>query len=44
MVEAGQTAPGFSLPSHAGERVSLSDFRGSRHIVLSVYPAAFTPG
>ena len=39
----GDKAPSFSLPSDAGETVSLEDLRG-RKVVLYVYPAAMTPG
>ncbi len=42
-LEAGATAPAFTLTSDSGERVSLSDFAG-RHVVLFFYPAAMTPG
>lgn len=30
----GKKAPDFSLPSAAGDRVSLSDFRGERAVLL----------
>jgi peroxiredoxin Q/BCP len=43
MIEAGTTAPEFTLPDQDGEDVSLSDFRGSP-IVLYFYPKADTPG
>ena len=41
-VEVGQEAPDFTLPSGAGEKVTLSDFRGSKNVVLMFYPFAFT--
>ena len=43
MIEAGTTAPEFTLPDQDGEDVSLSDFRGSP-VVLYFYPKADTPG
>ena len=43
MIEAGDQAPGFTLPDQDGESVSLADFRG-RPVVLYFYPRADTPG
>jgi thioredoxin-dependent peroxiredoxin len=43
MIEAGTTAPDFTLPDQEGDDVSLSDFRGSP-VVLYFYPKADTPG
>ena len=42
-VKAGQPAPDFTLPAVSGKKVSLSDFRGKRNVVISFVPAAFTP-
>ena len=42
-VAAGQLAPDFSLPSLGGERITLSQYRGRRNVVLSFIPAAWTP-
>jgi len=50
-VEVGDEAPDFDLPATgdtAGKggprkRVRLSDFRGTKNVVLAFYPAAFTP-
>ncbi|MCF8054919.1 MAG: peroxiredoxin [Deltaproteobacteria bacterium] len=42
-VSVGETAPDFSLPSISGARVTLSQFRGSKNVVLSFVPAAWTP-
>ena len=42
-VKVGQAAPDFTLPSVAGEKVRLKDFRGKKNVVLSFVPAAFTP-
>lgn len=33
-VELGSVAPDFSLESHAGEIVQLSDYYGRKHVVL----------
>jgi thioredoxin-dependent peroxiredoxin len=42
-LEAGDTAPDFTLPTADGEAVKLSDLRG-RHVVVYFYPRASTPG
>ncbi len=42
-VKIGQKAPGFSLPAVAGEKVSLQDYFGTKNVVLSFVPAAWTP-
>jgi peroxiredoxin (alkyl hydroperoxide reductase subunit C) len=42
-VKVGQIAPNFTLPSISGEKVSLSQFRGKKNVVLSFIPAAWTP-
>lgn len=41
-VEVGQAAPEFTLSNQFGEKVSLSDFRGAKNVVLMFYPFAFT--
>jgi mycoredoxin-dependent peroxiredoxin len=41
-VEVGQLAPDFTLSNQYGQPVSLSDFRGSKNVVLMFYPFAFT--
>jgi peroxiredoxin Q/BCP len=43
VIHEGEPAPDFTLTSDAGERVSLSDFRG-KPIVLYFYPKDDTPG
>jgi thioredoxin-dependent peroxiredoxin len=43
VINEGVPAPDFTLTSHAGERVSLSDFRG-KPVVLYFYPKDDTPG
>ena len=42
-LQAGDTAPAFSLPDADGNTVSLSDYRG-RKVIVYFYPAASTPG
>jgi peroxiredoxin (alkyl hydroperoxide reductase subunit C) len=42
-VKVGEKAPGFSLPSVFGEKVSLEDYYGKKNVVLSFVPAAWTP-
>ncbi|NOK08310.1 thioredoxin-dependent thiol peroxidase [Corallococcus exercitus] len=43
MPQAGDKAPGFSLPDQSGATVSLSQLKG-RHVVLYFYPKDATPG
>ena len=33
-LRAGEGAPGFELPALSGETVSLSSFRGRKHVLL----------
>lgn len=42
-VKVGDPAPDFTLPAVAGGKVTLSDYRGKRNVVLSFVPAAWTP-
>jgi len=42
-LKVGMKAPDFSLPSLSGERVTLSQFRGKKNVVLTFVPAAWTP-
>ncbi|HEX3562476.1 MAG TPA: redoxin domain-containing protein [Solirubrobacterales bacterium] len=42
MIEAGTKAPDFSLPDQDGNEVSLSDFAGSK-LLLVFYPLDFSP-
>jgi len=42
-VKVGNPAPDFTLPSISEEKVSLSQYRGKKNIVLSFVPAAWTP-
>ncbi len=42
-LEAGATAPPFTLPDQDGTPVSLDDFKGNR-VLVYFYPADDTPG
>jgi peroxiredoxin Q/BCP len=43
MLEAGDSAPEFSVLDHLGNTVRLADLRG-RKVLLWFYPKADTPG
>ena len=42
-LEAGDTAPAFTLPDADGNEVSLADYAGKK-VIVYFYPAASTPG
>jgi peroxiredoxin len=42
VIAPGTPAPDFTLPNHAGEQVSLADFRRGK-LVLVIYPLDFSP-
>jgi peroxiredoxin len=42
-VRVGDKAPGFTLKSLSGERVTLGDYLGKKNVVISFVPAAWTP-
>ncbi len=42
-VEVGDVAPDFELPSHHGNKVKLSDFRGKKNVFIAFYAFAWTP-
>lgn len=44
MAEVGAAAVEFKLKAHDGTEVSLSQYRGSKWVVISAYPLAFTGG
>ena len=42
-VKVGDAAPDFTLPSVGGGEITLSQYRGKKHVVISFVPAAWTP-
>ena len=42
-VKIGEKAPDFTLPSLSGEKISLSQFKEEKNVVISFVPAAWTP-
>jgi peroxiredoxin len=40
-LEVGDQAPDFSLPSTTGEKISLGQFKGKKHVLLEFYVADF---
>ncbi|MFN8534062.1 MAG: thioredoxin-dependent thiol peroxidase [Dehalococcoidia bacterium] len=44
MINVGDIAPDFSLPSTGGRTVSLTDFRDKQPVLLYWYPKDDTPG
>jgi peroxiredoxin len=43
-LKVGDEAPDFTLSSSTGKPIKLSDFRGSKTVVVAFFPAAFTGG
>lgn len=43
-VQVGDKAPDFTLPSHTGESITLSEYFGKKNIVLYFYPKDETRG
>jgi peroxiredoxin (alkyl hydroperoxide reductase subunit C) len=42
-VKVGEVAPDFNLPSVSAKRISLSQFKGEKNVIISFVPAAWTP-
>ena len=42
-LDVGDKAPNFMLPSTTGEKISLSQFRGKKLVLLEFYGADFSP-
>ena len=38
----GETAPDFTIDTTAGKPVTLSSFRGQKHVLVAFFPMAFT--
>ena len=43
-LKVGDPAPDFTLANTKGEKVTLSDFKGKKGVVLAFYVLAFTGG
>jgi cytochrome oxidase Cu insertion factor (SCO1/SenC/PrrC family) len=43
-LKVGQQAPDFALTDTQGKEVKLSDFKGTKNVVLAFYVLAFTGG
>ncbi|MFQ3549452.1 MAG: thioredoxin-dependent thiol peroxidase [Armatimonadota bacterium] len=44
MLNVGDKAPDFTLPTIGGKTISLSDYLGKKNVVLYFYPKDDTPG
>lgn len=44
LLQVGDLAPDFELPSQSKETIRLSDFRGKKNVVVYFYPKDFTAG
>jgi mycoredoxin-dependent peroxiredoxin len=42
-LKAGDNAPDFTLPSTVGDKVTLSDYKGKKNVLLMFYPLDFSP-
>lgn len=42
-LQPGDMAPDFTLPSTVGDKLTLSDYRGKKAVVLLFYPLDFSP-
>ena len=43
ILKIGDVAPDFTLPAVEGGKISLSQYRGRKNVVISFVPAAWTP-
>ncbi len=43
-LKVGDVAPDFTLTDTSGNKVTLSEFRGKKNVVLAFYVLAFTGG
>ena len=44
MPDVGDTAPDFKVPDQNGDLVTLSQYKGSKNVVLSFHVFSFTGG
>jgi AhpC/TSA family len=42
-LDVGDTAPDFSLPATTGGKISLSQFRGKKLVLIEFYGADYSP-
>ena len=42
-LDVGDQAPDFTLPATTGEKISLSQFRGKKLVLLEFYGADYSP-
>jgi peroxiredoxin (alkyl hydroperoxide reductase subunit C) len=42
-VKVGDPAPDFTLPAVSGEKITLSQYKGKKNVMISFVPAAWTP-
>jgi hypothetical protein len=42
-IDVGDQAPGFSLPATTGGKISLSQFRGKKLVLIEFYGADYSP-
>jgi mycoredoxin-dependent peroxiredoxin len=42
--DIGEVAPDFSLPTANNETISLAQFKGQKHVILSFHVFNFTSG
>jgi peroxiredoxin len=42
VLNVGEKAPNFTLPSHLDQKITLEDYRG-QVVVLAFFPLAWTP-
>jgi peroxiredoxin Q/BCP len=42
-LDVGDKAPDFTLPSTTGEKITLSQFRGKKLVLLEFYGADYSP-
>ena len=43
-MDLGELAPDFALTDQQGRKVTLSEYRGKKNVVVFFYPKAMTPG